>query len=255
MNEAVSDIIVARAHGSDRLTTMIVWSIAAHIAITAVLLMLPAPGADVAPKTVMTISLGGAPGPKTGGMTQMGARAVQAPEPQETVKPVESAPAPEAPKMTLPDPKARRQPEKVKPETAPKDASSRTVATGKPQEGSEKTETRVRGQGFGLSSAGGGGGGVRVDAANFCCSEYLVTMSDIIQRNWNFKQGLVGTTTIKFTIRRDGTIEGIQLEKSSGFEVLDREADRALRLARLTPLPPQYTNQTLTVHLDFDYQR
>ena len=32
---------------------------------------------DEGPKTVMTISLAGAPGPRTGGMTQMGGRTVQ----------------------------------------------------------------------------------------------------------------------------------------------------------------------------------
>jgi TonB family protein len=61
---------------------------------------------------------------------------------------------------------------------------------------------------------------------------------------------------MKFTIRRDGTIVDIQREKSSGFEVLDQQSERALVLtARLAPLPQKFPNQTLTVHMEFEYQR
>jgi TonB family protein len=60
---------------------------------------------------------------------------------------------------------------------------------------------------------------------------------------------------MKFTIRRDGGIEGIQVEKQSGFIVLDNEAGRALRIVRLPQLPRAYPNPTLTVHLEFEYLR
>jgi outer membrane biosynthesis protein TonB len=50
-------------------------------------------------------------------------------------------------------------------------------------------------------------------------------------------------------------VENIKLERSSGFDVLDIEAARALRLTRLPPLPDRYLNPTLTIHLDFDYLR
>jgi TonB family protein len=200
----------------------------------------------------MFISLGGAPGPRTG-MTQMGARNVQAPQP-EAAKKVETAPAPVARDMTLPDPRSKPQ---ARPKTAPKEATAKTVSTGEEvREGTAKAETRVRGQGFGLSSGGGGGsGGVTVDAPNFCCPEYINMMNELVKQNWNDRLGLVGVTKMMFTIRRDGKIEGIQLETSSGFAVLDNEAARALRIARLPPLPPRYTNQTLTVHLEFAYER
>ena len=36
MNEAVSDIIVARSRVDDRLSTMIVWSFAAHVVVVAI---------------------------------------------------------------------------------------------------------------------------------------------------------------------------------------------------------------------------
>jgi|SoiMethySBSTD1v2_1073268.scaffolds.fasta_scaffold01494_7 TonB family protein len=253
MREATTDVIVSRSRDADRLSSMLVWSIGAHIAITAFVLFGPHPRPAVEPKNIMMISLGGAPGPKTQGMTQMGGRTVQAPPPVEPVKKAESAPAPKTPAMTLPDPRSKPVPPVKK---APRDATAKTPTTGaEPQEGTARSETRIRGQGFGLSTGGGGGGGVTVDAVDFCCPDYIITMQDLVRQNWNSKQGIIGVTTMKFTIRKDGAIEGVQLEKSSGFAVLDTEAARALRLARLPPLPTRYPNQMLTIHLEFAYER
>jgi TonB family protein len=114
----------------------------------------------------------------------------------------------------------------------------------------------VRGQGFGLSSSGGAGGAVSVDAVDFCCNEYLEQMVAIIHRHWEQNQGVIGTTIMKFTIRRDGVIEQVQVERQSGFLTLDLASQRALALTkRLSPLPQQYTNPTLGVHMKFEYQR
>ena len=157
--------------------------------------------------------------------------------------------------MTLPDPRAKPQ---ARPKNAPKEAAAKTVSTGaEVQEGTAKAETRVRGQGFaGLSSAGGGGtAGVTVDAVDFCCPDYIITMNELVKQNWNQKQGITGLTTMTFTIRKDGRIEDIQIKKSSGFIALDNEARRALQIARLPPLPSRYPNPTLTVHLGFEYLR
>jgi TonB family protein len=255
MNEAATDVIVARSRETDRLTTMVAWSIAAHIVVTAAILVMPKPDAAPPPRDVMMISLGGAPGPRTGGMTQMGSRAVQAPPPDEPVRRAESAPAPTPPKMTLPDPRARTRPETAKPTTAPPNATSKTAATGeKPNEGTTKSSPQVRGQGFGLSSAGGTGGQVTVDAINFCCPAYLNDVVERIRSSWNQRQSLVGTTTMRFTIQRDGTLrKDVTVEKSSGFTVLDDAARRALAIVKLPALPNEYPNQELTVHLEFVY--
>src|SRR4029434_9966787 len=171
------------------------------------------------------ISLGGPAGPRTG-MTPIGQQAVQAPLPDQAVK-AASAPAPVTPEMTLPNPRSKPR-QQVK--NAPKEATAKTPSTGEtPQEGPAKAETRVRGQGFGWSGGGGGTGGVQLDiSGEFCCPEYIVSMKSLIEQNWVQKQGLIGITTMKFTIRSDATLQDIQLEKSSGFEVLDNEAKRAL---------------------------
>jgi outer membrane biosynthesis protein TonB len=249
MNATTTDIIVARSREADRLSSMIVWSVAAHVVVMAVIGLAPHPQSDRKQEEPMLISLGGAPGPRTG-MTQMSARNVQAVQPD--VKKAETAPSPVAKEMTLPDPRSKPQ---ARPKDAPKEATAKTVSTGtEVQKGEAKAETRVRGQGFaGLSSGGGGAGGVTVDAPDFCCQEYIHTLTERIKRNWNQNQSVTGVTRMVFTIHRTGRIEGIKRDRSSGFEVLDLESERALRLAQLPPLPDRYTNPTLTVYLEFAY--
>jgi periplasmic protein TonB len=253
--ESVTDIIASRAHEPDGLGRMLPWSIGAHLAVAVALLLWPDRSVSEPPKQIMTISLGGAPGPKTGGLTQAGAQAVQAPPPPEPVKQVEAPPAPKAPPMTLPDPKVRPR-QAPKPTQAPPDASAKTPNTGaEPKTGAARGDTRVRGTGFGLSSSGGSGGPVQLDVIDFCCPEYIDQMRLAIMRGWDPNQGVVGSTTMKFTITRSGGIQSSQVELPSGFVALDNAAVRALQLARLPPLPAEFANPTLTVHLRFDYQR
>lgn len=252
----VTDIIVSRARVSEPLHAMVPWSIAAHIALFAFMVFMPASwrgAVDEGPRTVMTISLGGAPGPRNGGLTSMGGRTVQAPPPEPVKRVVETPPAPKTPEMALPT----KNPRTVKPQAqdAPKDATARTPSTGEPQQGSTRVDTGARGQGFGLTSGGGGGTGVTVDTANFCCPEYLSQMVTLIQRNWQSNQGVAGKIIMKFTITRAGTIENVQVEQPSGFLAHELAAQRALLLTRLPELPIQYPNPTLGVHMIFEYQR
>jgi TonB C terminal len=251
----VTDVILSRAQAAERLNGMVLWSIGAHIALFVFIIFMPASwrgAVDEGPHTVMTISLGGAPGPRNGGLTTMGGRTVQAPAP-EPVKKIETPPAPKTPEMALPTKNVR--PAKPQTKEAPKDATARAPSTGEPQEGSTRVNTGARGQGFGLTSGGGGGTGVTVDTANFCCPEYLSQMVTLIQRNWQSNQGVPGKLVMKFTISRSGTIENVQVEQSSGFLAHELAAQRALLLTRLPELPIQYPNPTLGVHMIFEYQR
>jgi protein TonB len=257
MIETVTDIIVARSRQSEGLQAMVLWSAAGHVLLMAAFLLSGGRVIEDRQEPVMTISLGGAPGPKTGGLTQTGARAVQEQAPPDAPpKPVLTPPAPTPPKMTLPDPQVKPRPQ-PKPTTAPPEANARKTNTGpQPTEGNARAETPVvRGQGFGLSSAGGVGGPVQLDVTNFCCPDYLAQIVTVIQRSWDQNQGVVGSTTVKFTIARDGTIQAAQVERPSGFIALDNSALRAVQITRLPPLPAAFQNPTLTVHMRFDYQR
>ncbi|HEU4690971.1 MAG TPA: energy transducer TonB [Vicinamibacterales bacterium] len=257
MTETVTDIIVARSRPSEGLQTMVVWSTFGHIALIALLLFSGTRIVDERQEPVMTISLGGAPGPQTGGLTQIGARAVQAPAPPDAPpRQAITPPAPTPPKMALPDPAVKPRPQ-PRPQRAPPEANARRENTGpQPTDGNARAETPVvRGQGFGLSSAGGSGGPVQVDAANFCCPDYLAQLVTVIQRTWDNNQGVVGSTTVRFTIARDGSILTPQVEIPSGFIALDSSALRAVQVTRAPPLPAAFQNPTLTVHMRFDYQR
>jgi protein TonB len=210
----------------------------------------------------MTITLGGGgSGPQNGGMTSITGRPVQVlTPPQETPKPeAQRPPAAKTPEMTLPIP--RTKPVKTPPQTvkqAPDEARGRTPTHGaEVRSGNAVAETAARGQGFGgLSTGGGAGSGSTLDVANFCCPDYLVLMVERIRSNWAQQAEVAGSVIIKFTIERDGRITEPSVEKSSGYPTLDFSAERAVVVARQLPaLPAAFPNPTLTVHLNFQYQR
>src|SRR5262245_45664681 len=157
MTETVNDIVIARSRRRESFTPTLLASVAAHAAAVALLLILPSVGpAKEREENVFKVSLGGAPGPKTGGLAQIGGQAVQEVAPPQPPKREETAPAPIQPKMTLPNPKARTKPTKDK---APDDAAGRAPVTGeRVQDGNASIPTQARGVGFGLSSTGGLGG-------------------------------------------------------------------------------------------------
>jgi TonB family protein len=257
--DVVTQVVSMRAQQVDGLQRMIAASIAAHVGLIAVVMLAPAAwfGARTVQEdeNVMVISLGGAPGPRDGGLTTLGGRPVQAvADAKPAIEPVRP-PAARAPEMIEPTKTAPKKAETKVRDTAP-DPKSRTPTKGKEVEkGSSVADTGGRGQGFGLSS-GGGGTGSYLDTANFCCPEYVATMIELIRRNWDEKQQVAGTTLMKFTIQRDGTLTGVQVEQSSGYSALDLYANRALIITKkLPPLPAAFTEPTLTVHLTFEYLR
>jgi TonB family protein len=257
MIEAATNVIVARSDERETWAPVIVTSVIAHLVLVAGIVLTP--GHDLSkdvPKTVMTISLGGSPGPRAGGMTPIGGRAVQEVAPPGPKPRADTPPAPKAPEMTLPSKAVRLKPD-LHPQVTSKEAAGRTTTKGAEiQDGSSRVDTGARGQGFGLTGGGGSGAGAYLDAKDFCCPEYLETVVQTIQRNWESKQNLVGRTLMKVTIDRTGVLRGIQVEVPSGFAPLDLAAERALYATqRVPPLPAEFPNSTLTVHFTFEYQR
>ena len=260
----VTDVLRDRMQRPGGLQRTITLSVGAHLALAGALVF--APGGLLqqrkAAPLVMTISLGGGGGgPENGGMTAMGGRPIQEVKPpdepvkREAVRP----PAAKTPEMTMPLPNAKPTKAAPRPEvkSAPDEARGRT-----PTRGAEKTagstvaDTAVRGQGFGLSSGGGPGAGSTLEiTGDFCCPDYLAIMITRIRSAWNQDQGARGTSLIRFTIRRDGSIADATVFKSSGTVTLDNAALRAVLATRtLPPLPSAYPNPTLTMRLSFEYQ-
>ena len=264
--DTVTAILIERSREARSVRPMVIVSMVAHVSV--VLAMALGPKAwpqDRTPRTVMTISLGGAPGPANGGNNPIGGRAIQKAVTEEPARPEPlRAPAARTPEMTVPVPtpkttkpakEAKEPPPTVK--DAPRDARGHTLSTG-PQErfGSTVAETGGFGFGSGISTGGGGTASGMLDVGTFCCPDYLNTMIRLISQNWNSRQGVVGMAVLKFTILRDGRLSDVTVEQSSGFAALDLAAQRALLMTRQIPaLPSAFPDSSLTVHLRFQYQR
>lgn len=260
----VTDVLRDRTNEPGGLGRMVTVSTAAHAALVAALFLFQGQlfhRSVEAPREIMTITLGGGAGPENGGMTAMGGRPVQAEAPPEVKQPEPvRPPAAKAPEMVVPT-KASAAPAKASKTTplrnAPDDARGRTPTRGaRTAAGSAVAQTGAQGQGTGLSTGGGPGAGATLDVADFCCPDYLVLMTERIKSAWDQKQGVAGLAIVRFVIQRDGRLTEAAVERDSGYAALDLAALRAVVVARqLPPLPAAFPNPSLTVHLNFEYQR
>lgn len=85
---------------------------------------------------------------------------------------------------------------------------------------------------------------------------YLLKMKNQIGSTWSYPVGaadvgLEGDLLVRFTVRRDGVLRDVAIVSSSGHDLLDREAIRAVEVA--SPYPPlpdawQETDLTITGH-------
>jgi protein TonB len=259
----VSDVLRDRMREPDGQRKMALASLVLHTGIVAAVALAPSTWLAQRveqPREVMTISLSsGTPGPETGGLTAIGGRAVQVTRPPEEVNKPEPirAPAAAAPQMTIPQRGAPARRGATAVTQAPAEARGSTPTKGaETSAGPSLAETGVRGLGFGLTTGGGGGAGSRLDVDNFCCPEYILLMVQQVRANWNPRVEVPGVAVVRFTIHRDGRITDMVLEKSSGYVANDMNAQRAVsRTGQLAPLPAQFTNPTLGVHLTFEYTR
>jgi TonB family protein len=259
--DAVTEVLIDRSRQVDRLTQMVVLSLAAHaVMITAVTLSGQLwPTSSVDTPHVMTISLAG--GDDTfQGHNPVSAKTVQQQVP-DTVKPKNDTP-PALPKPDMveqistkkPEPKPIAKPDLKKEPTPIHGATptqGKTVVQGTARVQTGQTAAIPFG---GLATGGGPIGGAQTDVADFCCPEYLSILSQTVYGNWQSKQGATGINKVKFTIQRDGTITDVSVEKSAG-PFLDLASERALeQTKRLPPLPAAFTLPRLTVHLSFEYK-
>ena len=258
----VTDILRGRMQEPGGLQKMVSASLLLHGVLIVGLLLAPRgflmKGAD-APRAVMTITLSsGGNGPANGGLTAIGGRPIQVQTPEDTKRDPARPPAVKAPAMTVPLPNAKPVKPSAAPVKAPDDARGRTPTRGaEARPGTAVVETGTRGMGFGLSPGGGPGTGSSLEGTgDFCCPDYIYLMIESIRRSWNQQAAVAASVMIKFTIDREGTITEDSVEKTSGQYELDQSARTAVRITRkLPPLPAQYTNPTLIVHLNFEYKR
>jgi protein TonB len=262
MHDAVSHAMYGRGREPEGLRRMVAISAAAHAAFIVAIAIVPPRWFQRPldnPRDAMFISLGPAPGVNSGGMTPISARPVQRAMPEmPKVQPVRPPAQKTPPVMTEPDPAQKAKPKPVSPvREAPKEAKSKTPTTGTEERtGRAMAETGSQSSNTLGLSTGGRGNGSPMNLTNFCCPDYVGDMVNRINQNWNSRQQAAGTTIMRFTIQRDGKITDVTVAQSSGYQMLDYLAQRALMAANPLPaLPAQYTNPTLTVNLNFEYQR
>ena len=249
MNEPASDIIAARARAQGTLMPTLAWSVAGHVAIVAAIWLAPAPSSHDTPRLVMTVNLGGAQGPRSGGLTQMGGRAV--PDREPTPEPPKPAPTPPPPPPSRP---VTALPAKTAPARPARTEPARNTPSvpEPPREGSTRVETGARGQGFGLATGGNGSQGIQVENPDFCCPGYLEIVRAAIERAWVRAPGF-GVVTMRFRILRNGTIDSITVFQSSNSQPIDDAALRALaRTQTLPELPREFPESALALRMRFE---
>jgi TonB family protein len=260
MQEAVSSILIGRSRQADGLNRMVLVSLVVHGVLLTMLVLVPRDWLRTAPEeqsAPMMISLGPSGTADTGGNTAITTAPVQAESPTDA-KPV-VRPAEKEPEMVAPEPD-------VKPAQKPVQKPIEKSTTKKPSTGPEiksgaarvvtPNAAQVPFGGLAERSGGSSAGGPRLDVANFCCPEYIETMSQRIRSNWDQQQGATGQSIVKFSIRRDGMLTNVEIDKTSGNPLLDLESRKAVLTTRqLPPLPEQFDRPTLTVYLTFDYKR
>ena len=204
----------------------------------------------------MTITLGGAEGPETGGRNPLARPAGScAPQPR-----VRGSPAPKPPEMV--DARTEGQAGVEDAAEAGRKAGGNVTQADDGRGGEKRAPrsprpNRPRRCPFGgLSTGGGGTGGARSDVQNFCCPAYLQTMVQMIRQNWQRNEGVAGKVTMKFVVQRDGRITNIEVEESGGqFLDLASSPRAPVRTRQIPPLPREFPESTLTVHLVFEYLR
>ena len=244
------NVIGATRSAQDPFTSMLWWSVTIHMGVFFLLLIASrlSPQPSPIPKAVAFVQIV-SPGPSQG----MGG----GPSPGETV---EEIIAPETPqektprvvrptkedREQLPMPDAKPKRSKAKPKKPESGLIGRDAASAD----SARLKTATATPGLGLDVAGGS-----PFDGDFEYSYYVRQMFGRVFQNWQ-RVPVRGTafTIIRFTIMRDGRLQDIQVEESSGVPQLDRAASRAVYLSDpLPPLPQSYPRDRVGVHLRFEY--
>jgi TonB family protein len=258
--DAVTEVLLDRTRDADKLSRMVVLSLIVHGLLLTALAFGPSlgRGRTDANAQVMTISIAGAEGPIQGRNPEAG-RAVQQAVPEPAKARNDTPPAPPKPEMVEPIKTAKPAPKAVsKPEPKKEEPlRGRTPTQGaEVKPGDARADTKGAAIPFGgLATGGGGMNNAYTDFSNFCCPEYLTTMTRLIYGNWQAKQGVEGSNKVRFVVKRDGTIADVTVEQGSN-EFLNMASQRALALTRqLPPLPAAFNGDQLVVHLAFQYRR
>ena len=98
------------------------------------------------------------------------------------------------------------------------------------------------------------GNSEQVDTSDMEWQAYYRNVYTQVSRAWSRGSVRAGVTRVRFHIRKDGSIEGIDVVMTSGRSYLDSRAKRAVqRVEGLPPLPQGFRGDRLIINIDFDY--
>ena len=89
---------------------------------------------------------------------------------------------------------------------------------------------------------------------------YFTKLKERIYQVWQYPRESrmkreQGNLRIVFTLRKDGYLEDVRILRSSGFESLDREVLRTIRVASpYNPFPKSWDEDTIKIPATFDYK-
>jgi protein TonB len=106
---------------------------------------------------------------------------------------------------------------------------------------------------------GGKDSPITMDTKNYLYRGYLSMLRQKIESIWVYPpeaaaKGIYGDLQIQFTIRKDGTLGAVELVRTSGYQMLDAAAIKALKDgAPYWPLPDSWGKKEYTIRGHFVY--
>lgn len=235
--------------GSSSLTRGMGASVAVHGLLIALALWWSGRPAPYRPP-VYRVELVGQAGLRQAGVEKPSeAPAAQAPDAAgaERVKEEKVLPSKSPAKKVAPSPKATPSPSRSKKAGAKSAPATDAKSTTAPKSGAGATGTK-----------GADVANVRTDGIAFPFPGYLNNIVRQIALNWSPRRVSAALVTeVKFLIRRDGSVTGIEVVKTSGDRLYDLDGVGAVEAAGSTrsfgPLPSGWSDDVLVVYFSFDY--
>lgn len=161
-----------------------------------------------------------------------------------------------------PAPSPKREEEEKGLKSPPKKEEEKAPGPVLKGEGKEPAEKITEESASAIASLGPKGvGKLSLENVDFPYSYYLTVMQRKIAEHWRpvygeFERRGGKRVVVYFRVLRDGSIQDLKIEESSGDETLDRSAAKAIMEASpLPPLPYEFRGEELRVHFGFEYSQ
>lgn len=222
-----------------------------HVAAVVAIVIWAGKPAPMRPPVYRVELMGAPPGPRQAGVVDAARRTAE-PSPKPTPSGAERAAPPE---KALPSVKrAVKAPPKATPSATPsRDAGSKSAKT------ASKTATDLPKAGSGaVGGKGADVANIKTEGIAFPFPGYLNNIVRQLTLSWSPRRvSATLLTEVKFMIRRDGSVVGIEVVKSSGDRLYDAESAGAVEAVGATrsfgALPSGWKDDVLVVYFTFDY--